>query len=120
MCTRVKALTQTDKRKLDRIIGFLKRTSVRRRRICGTGDASKVRGYIDSAFSAHEDGKGQSGMVVMLGDTCIVDTCKKQKIVNKDSTEAEIVGMLDNLEKLEWAHDFIRSLGWLLSQPIVY
>lgn len=56
----------------------------------------------------------------MWGDTCIVDTCKKQKIVNKDSTEAEIVGMLDNLEKLEWAHDFIRSLGWLLSQPIVY
>ena len=116
----MKAPTQVDKRKLDCVVGFLKRTMDRKRRICGSGDGTRVCGYIDSAFAAHDDGKGHSGMVVMWGDTCIIDVCKKQKIATKDSTEAEIVGMSDNFEKLEWAHDFIMSLGWRLNQPIVY
>ena len=101
LCTRVKGPTQSDKRKLERVIGFLKCTINRKRRICGTGDTSCLRGYIDSSFSMHEDGKGQSGMVVMWGDTCIIAVCKKHKIATKDSTEAELVGMSDNIEKLE-------------------
>ena len=120
LCTRVKEPNKGDKRKLDRVIGFLKRTVDRKRRIRGTGDATRVRAYIDSAFSAHDDGKGHSGMVVMWGDTCVLDTCRKQKIATKDSTEAEIVGMSDNFERLEWVHDFITSLGWRLNQPIIY
>ena len=120
LCTRVKEPNKRDKRKLDRVIGFLKRTVDRKRQIRGTGDATRVRAYIDSAFSAHDDGKGHSGMVVMWGDTCVLDTCRKQKIATKDSTEAEIVGMSDNFEKLEWVHDFITSLGWRLNQPIIY
>ena len=38
----------------------------------------------------------------------------------KDSTEVEIVGMSNNFEKLEWAHDFIVSLGERLNQPVIY
>ena len=120
LCTRVKAPTVVDKRKLDRVIGFLKRTMARKRRICGKGDWSRLRGYIDSAFSAHDDGSSHTGMVVMWGDSCIMTICKKQKISTKDSTESELVGISDSYEKLEWANDFIEGLGEKLKEPIVF
>ena len=120
LCTRVKGPNVSDKRKLDRVIGFLKRTQNRKRRICGSGDASRLKGYIDSAFSSHDDGSGHTGMVVMWGDTCVMTVCKKQKIATKDSTEAELVGMSDSFAKLEWAHDFIVALGEKLREPIIY
>ena len=89
--THVKEPTKSDKGKLDRVIDFLKRTKDRKRRICGTGDQMTLNGYIDSAFSVHDDGKGPTGKVVMWGDTCILIICHKQKISTKDSTEAELV-----------------------------
>ena len=57
LCTHIKDPTKSDKRKLDRVIGFLKRTKERKRRICGTGDLRALKGYIDSAVSAHDDEK---------------------------------------------------------------
>ena len=101
LCTRVKGPNTSDKKKLDRVIGFLKRTQNRKRRICGSGDVSRLKGYIDTAFSAHDDGKGHTGMVVMWGNTCVLIECKKQKIATKDSTEVELVGMSDSFIKLE-------------------
>ena len=120
LCTHVKRPTKSDKHKLDRVIDFLKRTKERKRRICGTGDLRALKGYIDSAFSAHDDGKGHTGMVVMWGDTCILIICHKQKISTKDSTEAELVGMSDSFEKLEWAYDFIVALKEKVKEPVIY
>jgi hypothetical protein len=50
-----------------------------------------VKAYIDAAFGGHTDGKSQSGCIIMLGGTQVIEICRKQKIVSKDSTEAELV-----------------------------
>ena len=120
LCTHVKQPKKSDRHKLDRMIGFLKHTKERKCRICGTGGLRVLKGYIDSALSAHNDGKGHTSMVMMWGDTCILIICCKQKISTKDSTEAELVGISDSFEKLEWAYDFIVALKEKVKEPVIY
>ena len=87
LCTRVKEPLIGDKRKLDRILGYLSNTLYRRRRICGVVGALKLHCHIDASFATHPDGKGHMGVVIMWGDTSIVIVCQKQKIATKDSAE---------------------------------
>ncbi len=92
LCTRVKHPTKGDIMKLESVLGYLKLTSNMRRRI-GNDPFDKVEAYIDAAFERHADQKSQSGCVVTLGGTPVIEICRKQKIVSKDSTEAELVAL---------------------------
>jgi hypothetical protein len=42
-----------------------------------------------------EDGKSQSGCLVMLGNTLVHEACQKQKIITNNSTKAELVALSD-------------------------
>ena len=55
----------------------------------------KISSYLDAAFAAHSDGKGQSGGVVLLGDTVVDVVTRKQKRGSSDSTEAELIAVSD-------------------------
>ena len=48
-----------------------------------------VEGYVDAAFGKHVDGKSHTGRIIMIGETPVAVKSGKQKIVTKDSTEAE-------------------------------
>jgi hypothetical protein len=67
----------------------------------------------------HEDGKGQSGCMVFLGNTLVHEACRKQKIVMRDSTEAEIVGLSDYLEEGELVEELLMDLGKLVDEDII-
>jgi len=62
----------------------------------------------------HSDGKGQSACAVMLGNTLVHEVCRKQKIVTKISTEAELAALADLLIEGELVEDFIMELGHLM------
>ena len=47
-------------------------------------------------------------------------TCRKQRIDTKNSTESELVRMLDTMDEVEWAQDFIMSLGCKMQEPRLY
>ena len=120
MCTRVREPTVIDKRKLDRILGYLSKTLHRRRRICSVVGALKLHCYIDASFATHPNGKGHMGVVIMWGNTSIVIVCQKQKIATKDSTESETVGLSDKYKVLEWTQDFILGLKVKLQKPVIF
>jgi hypothetical protein len=78
-----------------------------------------VETYIDASFAAHKDGKGHSACVVMLGNTLVHEVCKKQKIVTKNSTEAELVALSDLLLEGELIEQFIMNLGHLMKEDFL-
>ena len=59
----------------------------------GTFDRLHV--FIDAEFCCHMDEKSHSTVVIALGDIPIITIRGKQKIVTRDSTEAELVALSD-------------------------
>ena len=71
LCTRVRGSTVEDKKKLERVPSYLKGTLYKKRTIVKDNvdvNNGQVRAYIDASFSAHNDGMGQSGGVIMFGN----------------------------------------------------
>ena len=53
--------------------------------------------YVDASYAVHVDGKGRTGNVVTLGRGALKIMSTKHNIVTKSSTEAEIVGVSDDM-----------------------
>jgi hypothetical protein len=118
LCTRVQAPTKQDVTKLDRILGYLKLMQSWSRSF-DRSSFERVRTYIDASFATYLDGKGQPACVVMLGDTLVHKVCRKQKIVTKNSTEAELVALADLLIEGELVEEFMMDLGHLMDDDFV-
>ena len=58
-------------------------------------------------------------MIVMRGNTTVLVHCKKQKIITKDFTETELVGVSDIMDKVEGAHEYLVRQGHKLKPPLV-
>ena len=118
LCTRVQGPTKQDITELERVLGYLKFTRGGTRSF-DRSDFDRVTTYIDASFAIHPDGKGQSACVVMLGNTLVHEVCRKQKIVTKNSTEAELVALADLLIEGELVEDFILELGHMMGKDFV-
>jgi hypothetical protein len=112
LCTRVKAPTANDERKLERVLGYLKLTK-EWAKVFDKSPFECVRTYIDASFAIHPDGKSQSGCAVLLGNTLVHKTCRKQKIITKNSTEAELVALSDHILEGELIEGFVLDMGAL-------
>ena len=108
-----------DWRKLMRVIGYLKKNPDKRLVLKAQNDI-KINAYVDASFGLHRDGKSHSGMVVYLGDAPLYFSSTKQKIVAKDSTEAELVGLSDSLGMVGKIRDFISNQGYHGISPNIY
>jgi hypothetical protein len=67
----------------------------------------------------HEDGKSQSGCMTFLGNTQVHEGCRKQKLITKNSTEAELVALSDYVLEGELIEDFLMDLGHLIDDDLV-
>ena len=110
LCTRVKYPTKEDQKKLDRVMGYLSATRDKRLILTCEKDL-RVIAYIDAAFGTHSDGKSHSGGTIFIGNACVLAMSKKQKIVTKDSTEAELVALSDLISIVEKCDEFMREQG---------
>jgi hypothetical protein len=110
LCTRVKYPTKEDQKKLDRVMGYLSATKDRKMLLTSEKDL-RIIAYIDAAFGTHSDGKSHSGATLFIGDACVLAISKKQKIVTKDSTEAELVALSDLITTVEQCDEFMREQG---------
>jgi hypothetical protein len=117
-CTRVQSPTKDDKRKLERVVGYLMMTK-NKARVFDRSTFERVTTYIDASSATHEDGKSQSGCFVMLGNTLVHEACQKQKIVTKNSTEAELVALSDYYQEGELVEDFLFELGSMMKEDLV-
>jgi hypothetical protein len=79
----------------------------------------RVRTYIDASFAIHPDGKSQSGCAVLLGNTLVHETCRKQKIITRNSTEAELVALSDHIQEGELIKGFLQDMEVLCDIEIL-
>jgi hypothetical protein len=118
LCTKVKAPTEADRVKLDRLLKYLNGTK-EYVLVLDPGDDLAVTGYIDASFGCHPDGKSHSGLVVTVGGATVLVMSSKQKIVTKDSTESELVALSDKTMSVLQCADFMLSQGHVIGAPSV-
>ena len=82
-------------------------------------DSGVGRLLVDASFAVYQNAKSQSGSVGLFGDGVVFAKSKKQTIVSKSSTEAEIVALSDNASEAIEYLNFLRSQGIMLDEPMV-
>jgi hypothetical protein len=116
LCTRVKAPTVGDQAKLGRVLKYLNGTADQVLVLRPTSELL-LEGYVDASFACHPDGKSHTGLVVTLGGCTVLCMSSKQKIVTRDSTEAELVALSDKLMTVVQCYDFLRVQGLRCAVP---
>jgi len=121
LCTRVTKATEEDQAKLETLLGFLKRTMTRKLYLHAF-TSEQMLAFIDAAFALHFfDSKSHTGVIITMGGVVIYISSRKQKCIAKSPTEAELVGLTDNLGLVELFHEFLSFLyGNPIPLPIVY
>ena len=106
VCTRVTKATEQGQAKLERLLGYLKRTKTQKLYI-GAMSSSQLMAFIDAAFALHFDSKSHTGMLIVIGGVVVYISSRKQKCIAKSPTEAELVRLTDNIGLVELFHEFI-------------
>jgi hypothetical protein len=106
LCTRVKSPSQSDYRKLTRVIKYL-RLTVSIPLVLGWDGSGRLRWSVDASFAIHKDMRSHTGAVLSLGQGALMSMSLKQKINTKSSTEAELVGVDDAMNFVEWIQLFV-------------
>ncbi len=120
LCTRVQSATVDDQRKMMRVLGYVTGTAEQVLVLRATG-TPQIRAYIDAAYAVHEDSKSHTGVIVYVGETLVYFLLKKQKCMSKSPTEAELIGLTDNLGLVELFKEFVEFVaGHEVQVPIVY
>ncbi len=120
LCTRVTRATVEDRKKLARLLGYLKGTKEQSLIIRPVNNL-QIHAYVDAAFALHDDSKSHTGVVILLDKAVVYVASRKQKCVTKSPTEAELVGLTDNLGLIVLFHEFVSFLvGKTVALPIAY
>jgi hypothetical protein len=76
--------------------------------------------WIDSAYGVHSDCKSHTGGTMSLGKGCPINMSRKQCINTRSSTEAELVGVNDNMTMVLWVKLFLEAQGIEVVDNIIY
>ena len=108
LSTRVKAPTETDCKKLTRMMEYLKATSKMTLKL-RADNLQVVKWYVDASFAVHPDYRSHTGAVMTLGEGSIIAMSKKQKLNTRSSTEAELVGADNAVTMILWTGLFMEQ-----------
>jgi hypothetical protein len=108
LCTRVKNPNQSDYRKLSRVIKYLRMT-IFIPLVLGWDGTGQLTWSVDASFTVHKDMRSHTGAVLSLGQGALMSMSLKQKINTKSSTEAELVGVNDAMNFVEWVQLFVEQ-----------
>ena len=75
-------------------------------------DGIQVLAHIDASFAVHSDMKSHTGGFITLGSGPVYVSSKRQTLVTKSSTEAELVGLSDVLPQVLWTREFLIGQGY--------
>ena len=108
LCTRVKAPTEQDYKKLGRVITYLEET-VHLPLVVGADNSGPLTWNIDDSFVVHPDCKSHTRACLTLGHGSILSLSAKQKINTKSSNEAKLVGVDDAMTFVMGIKHFFES-----------
>jgi hypothetical protein len=119
LTSRVSSPTEQDWSKLERLLMYLSGT-----RDLGivlrAADGLQVVAHVDASFAVHPTMKSHTGSFVTMGVGPIYASSKKQSLVTKSSTEAELVGLADALPQVIWTREFLIAQGYQAQPAVVY
>ena len=120
LSTRVKSPTESDWKKLIKLLEYLKGTS----KLClklRADNLQVVKWYVDDSFAVHPDYRSHTGAVMTLGEEgSIISMSKKQKLNTRSSTEAELVGADDTTTMILWTGLFMEQQGYSLKKNVLF
>jgi hypothetical protein len=119
LAKRVLSPTEQDKRKLERVVQYLRGTR-ELGIILDIGENISVLAYIDSSFGVHKDMKSHTGVVIGVGLGPVYAKSSGQKLNTKSSTEAELVGLSDSSGQVIWTRNFLIGQGYTMAPATVY
>ena len=112
LSTRVREPDKDDVKKLERALKYLNGTRDVFMTLGLKNGVVDVFGSIDASYATHMNGKSHSGLTLSIGRGTILSMSKKQSIVTKSSTEAEIVGVSDMLSPVIGFREFLLHQGY--------
>ena len=71
--------------------------------------SGQLRWSVDASFAVHKDMRSHTGAVLTMGQGALMSMSIKQKINTKSSTEAELVGVDDAMNFVEWIQLFVEQ-----------
>ena len=96
LCTRMKGPDKDDWKKLTRLMRYILST-IGIPLILGIDDTSTLHFYVDAAFGVHRDMKSRTGIMTTMGQGTASSNSIKRKFNTKISTEADLVGIDDEI-----------------------
>jgi hypothetical protein len=118
LCTRVKSPNRSDYRKLARVIKYL-RLTIFIPLVLGWDGTGQLTWSVDASFAIHKDMRSHTGAVLSLGQGALMSMSLKQNINAKSSTEAELVGVDDAMNFVEWIQLFIEQQIILIKEDSI-
>lgn len=120
LTTRVVRATEEDEKKLVRVLNYLNKFPDLCMRMNG-GPGALIKAFVDASYAVHVDGMSHSGVVIIVGEGGPVHvSSKKQKMVAKSSTEAELIALGDELSPVLYANHFREAQGYPPRPAILY
>ena len=120
LTTRVTKSTVQDKEKVNRVLRYIADTPGAQVLLQPGNNGMILELYVDASYGVHGDGKSHSGALINMGDTgAIYVSSKKQGIVAKASTEAELVALSDCAGQVLFARELIGEMGYPQTKPTV-
>jgi hypothetical protein len=119
LTSRVSKPTVEDWKKLDRLLMYLNGTR-QLGIVLNASTGVQVIAHIDASFAVHDNMKSHTGCFITMGVGPVVASSKKQSLVTRSSTEAELVGLADSLPQVIWTRDFLKAQGYDAKPAVVY
>jgi histone deacetylase 1/2 len=119
LATRVRAPSSWDYVKLKRVVRYLRGTSSIGM-VLSASKSPSLEVSIDASFGVHADAKSHTGVTVSYGLGPLYSSSKKQSIVTKSSTEAELVGVTDAAGVIEDVVGTLRDLGEDIPYAVIF
>ena len=119
LCTRVKEPNENDWKKLIRLMKFLNGTRDVKLKLSAE-KLNMCKWHVDASFAVHPDFKSHTGGTFTLGKGSLINQSSKQKLNTRSSTESELVGADDVLQKIIWTKLFMEEQGYPIEENIMY
>ena len=119
LSSRVTNPNRSDLQKLARVAKYLKGT----KNLCltlGINDIRILKWMVDSSHAVHDDFRGHTGGCLSWGIGSPISISQKQKLNSRSSTESEIIGVDDVMDKILWTKLFLQAQGVQIQENILY
>ena len=126
LCTKLKNPTTNDLKKLVRVFEYINYTSTYGLIYSSGSPDLRVFAWIDASYAVHDDAKGHSGTIISVGHDRTSNGCvvyvksRKQKLVARSSTEAELIALHDGLPQVVWTRALLEELGFEQKPSLVF